>query len=241
MVQNKTDKRMDFTGKDGCYSRPFPADRDLIIHPPFRKLRLGLAGLSLLFASPLAWIIVGRQGEQSPELLLSFAVIFTGGIVLGFLERVVIFSSQRPEATVTWKLFGRISFLTRNHRLEGTDRVKVGMIKLSIIPDSSTVFVADEVYPVWCMKGKDTLLTVIGYPPEKPRNSRFSFYTTALINAAMFEDQARHVGARVARALNLPLEVENLGKTYDPADIPPEWFDETLVRARLKWRRLQGR
>ncbi|MBP7232816.1 MAG: hypothetical protein KBA28_12895 [Syntrophaceae bacterium] len=238
MVQNKTDITMDSAGKDGGHSHTCPVIRDLIIRPPFRKLRLGLAGLSLLLAAPLAWLILANQGGQSPELLLSFSVIFTGGIVLGFLERVIIFSSQRPEATVSWQLFGHFSFLIRNHGLEGTDRIKVGMIKLAIAPDSSTAFVADEAYPVWCMKGQEALLTVIGYPPEKPRNSRFFFYTTPMINAAMFEDQAQHVGARVARALNLPLEIENLGKTYEPADIPPEWFDETRVRARLKWRRL---
>lgn len=199
---------------------------------------MGLAGLCLFFAAPLAWLIMARQEWPSTELLLSFAVIFIGGLALGFLERVVIFSPLLDEAAVSWQLFGRFSFLVRNHSLTGVDRIKVGKIKLAVVPDSTTVFVADEVYPVWCMKGREALLTVIGYPPKEPRKSRFFFYATALVSAAMFEDQARHVGALVARAMNLPLEVEASGQTYDPANIPTEWFDKTRVRARLKWRRL---
>jgi hypothetical protein len=238
MVQAAAGKSWDTSRRDDRGPRPFTAGRELVVRSPFRKLRLGLAALCLLFAAPLAWLIMSRQEGPDLELLLSLAVISAGGFALGFLERVVIFSTLRPEATVAWRLFGRFLFLAKQHGLEGADRIKVGLMKLAIVPDPATVFVADEVYPVWCMKGPEALLTVIGDPPEKPRKSRFFFYTTALIDAAMFEDQARHVGALVACALNLPLEVETLGKTYDPADIPPEWFDETRVRARLKWRRM---
>lgn len=237
MVQDAADKSREALRR-GRDPRPFPAGRGLVIRPPFRKLRLGLAGLCLLFAAPLAWLVMQEPARPDPELLFSFAAIFAGGLAIGFLERVVIFSPVRPEATVAWRLFGRFTFPVKRHNLEGTDRIKVGLMKLAIAPDPTTVFVADEVYPVWCMKGEEALLTVIGYPPGKPRKSRFFFYSTAFVNASMFEEQARHVGALVARAMNLPLEVEALGTTYGPAEIPAEWLDQTRVRARLKWRRL---
>jgi len=209
----------------------------IIIRPPFKRFRWFLSALFFVFLVPLAWLYTGMN-ERSWGLIFSITVLFVGGILIGFLERVVMISLTSPEAEVAYKLFDRFVLSLKKRRLEGIDKIVIAEQRLSVMSEPGMFVVADTMFPVWCMSGGVCIFAVIGDEPAPAKKSRFIVVHTAMVNAAWFEDNARYVGARLAEAMNLPLEDQPSRQTFHPDEIPPAWLDERNIRARLKWRRV---
>jgi hypothetical protein len=142
--------------------------------------------------------------------------------------------AAKREMRTEWRIAGFvISSPVYNVRL--ADRVVVSIKQEPFVMDAETIFVADRSYPVLICTGDETIVKVIGWNTDKTK-SGFTF-DISLPSSAFFISFSRHVAAKLAKALNLPLEYQPDKETYSAGEIPREWLDPKSVRAVLTWRR----
>jgi hypothetical protein len=208
-------------------------NRNLEIKPPLKLVRL-ISGLAFIFVGIFLTTTIMEPLSDFSLLHIFAGILIITGICIAFLQRVVLLDTANREMRIEWRIAGYVISSTV-YTISAADRVVVSIRQEAFVPDAETVFVADRSYPVLLCAGNETIVRVIGWKTDKTK-SGFTF-DISLPSSAFFISFSRHVAARLAKALNLPLEYQPDKKNYSVSEIPPEWLDPKSVRIILTWRR----
>jgi hypothetical protein len=209
-----------------------PAMNRNTILPPFRALRtivgilfLATAGLLILF------------GSAPAAAIFSIAVsclLFLAGICILLVERRVVAVKERMEILVLHTVAGfAVSRVV--HDISRADRILLATRREPVVDGVGVMYVADTTYPVLICAGDEILVRVTGWDVHRLNKKRS--WDFSLPSPAFFLSYSKHAAAKLARALDLPLEYQQDALTYPPGQVPPEWLEEKTVQANLSWRR----